>query len=130
MSPRTSNLHGPNVALAGKVSWLVCREVCIPGKAQLSVDRAALAKAPPLDTENPADAQLLERFKDTLPQPLPGGDSARFRASPNGFELTVATGHEEKSGAFFPFDQSVLANAAPQPVTPISEWHLDRADQR
>jgi len=110
---------GPNVALAGKVSWLVCREVCIPGKAQLSVDRAALGQAPPLDKENPADAQLLERFKGTLPQPLQDSDSARFRASPNGFELTVATGHEEKSGAFFPFEQSVLANAAPQPVTPI-----------
>jgi len=110
---------GQNVTLGGKVSWLVCREVCIPGKAQLSVERAALAQAPTLDKENAADAQLTERFKGTLPQPLPGSDSARFRASPNGFELTVATGHEEKAGAFFPFEQSVLANAAPQPVTPI-----------
>jgi thiol:disulfide interchange protein len=110
---------GPNVALAGKVSWLVCREVCIPGKAQLSVDRAALAQAPPLDKENPADAQLLERFKSTLPQPLPGSDSARFRATANGFELTVATGREEKTGAFFPFQQSVLANPAPQTATPL-----------
>ena len=39
----------PNVTLAAKVNWLVCREVCIPGKAQLSVDRPALAKRPPVE---------------------------------------------------------------------------------
>ena len=109
---------GADVTLAGKVSWLVCREVCIPGKAQLSADRAALAQPPTVDSVNAEDAQLLERFKDKLPQPLPAGDDAKFRATASGFELTVDTGHEEKSAAFFPFDQSVLTNAAAQPVTP------------
>ncbi len=109
---------GPDATLAAKVSWLVCREVCIPGKAQLSVDRPAVAQAPAVDNVNAEDAQLLERFKDRLPQPLPSGESAKFRATGNGFELTVQTGREEKSAAFFPFDQSVLANAAPQPVKP------------
>jgi thiol:disulfide interchange protein len=110
---------GPNATLAGKVSWLVCREVCIPGKAQLSVDRPAVAQAPAVDNQNAADAQLLERFKNTLPQPLPSGKSAKFRAAANGFELTVETGRKEETAAFFPFEQSVLANAAPQPVTPL-----------
>ncbi|HTD54507.1 MAG TPA: thioredoxin family protein, partial [Silvibacterium sp.] len=82
-------------------------------------DRAALAQAPAVDDINAEDAQLLERFKDKLPQPLPAGDSAKFRATANGFELSVQTGHEEKSAAFFPFDQSVLANAALQPVKPM-----------
>jgi thiol:disulfide interchange protein len=111
--------NGPTATLAGKVSWLVCREVCIPGKAQLSVDRAALAQPPAVDNVNPEDAQLIQRFKDTLPQPLPSGDSAKFRAKGNGFELTIATGREEKTAAFFPFEQSVLTNAAPQPVAPL-----------
>jgi thiol:disulfide interchange protein DsbD len=110
---------GPNVTLAAKVNWLVCREVCIPGKAQLSVDRPALPKAPTVDTQNAADAHLLERFKNTLPQPLPAQGAARFRASGNGFELTVLTGQVEKSAAFFPFEQNVLANASPQPVTAL-----------
>jgi thiol:disulfide interchange protein len=110
---------GPNVILAARVNWLVCREVCIPGKAQLSVDRPALAKAPTVDTQIAADAQLLEKFRDTLPQPLPPQDAARFRTSGKGFELTVLTGHPEKSAVFFPFEQNVLANAAPQPVTEL-----------
>ncbi|MBV8629837.1 MAG: thioredoxin family protein [Silvibacterium sp.] len=112
---------GPDTTLAAKVNWLVCREVCIPGKAQLSVDRAALAQPPAVDSVNADDAQLLERFKDRLPQPLPAGDSAKFRATANGFELSIQTGHEEKSAAFFPFDQSVLTNAAAQPVTPLKD---------
>ena len=109
----------PNATLVAKVNWLVCREVCIPGKAQLSVNRAGLAQPPSVDSENPEDAQLLERFKDTLPQPLPADDSAKFRAVANGFELTVDTGHKETGAAFFPFDQNVLANAAPQPTKPL-----------
>ena len=106
----------PTVTLGGKVNWLVCREVCIPGKAQLSVDRTTLAKAPIAAAEIDADAQLLARFKDTLPQPLPVADAAKFHASGNGFELAVETGSPEKTAAFFPFEQNVLANAAPQRV--------------
>ena len=34
--------------LAAKVNWLVCREVCIPGKAQLSVERHRAGKSRPL----------------------------------------------------------------------------------
>src|ERR1700761_2092818 len=34
------------VKLAGKVSWLVCREVCLPGSANLSVDRPGVTIAP------------------------------------------------------------------------------------
>src|ERR1700761_1310454 len=55
----------PNVTLAGKGRWLGCREVCIPGKAQVSVHRAAFPQKPSVDKEDAADAQLLERFKDT-----------------------------------------------------------------
>jgi thiol:disulfide interchange protein len=109
----------PIATLAAKVSWLVCREVCIPGKAQLSADLPALAQPPAVDNLNAADAQLLDRFKDKLPEPLPAGDVAKFHAAANGFELTVQTGREEKSAAFFPLDQTVLANAAPQAVTPL-----------
>jgi thiol:disulfide interchange protein DsbD len=34
--------------------------------------------------------------------------------------LTVITGRHETGAQFFPFDQNQLANAAPQPVTPLS----------
>jgi thiol:disulfide interchange protein len=105
--------------LAGRVNWLVCREVCIPGKAQVAVERPAVASAPAVDNQVAADAQLIEKFKNTLPQPLPAGMSAKFRAQGNGFALAVETGSSEKTAVFFPFDQTVIANAAPQPATAL-----------
>lgn len=107
---------GSSVPLSGKVTWLVCREVCIPGKATLSLTRTALTSAPANPTTIAADQQLVNQFESKLPQPLPSGDKASFHAAPNGFALTVKTGQPVKSAEFFPFDQNVIANAAPQPV--------------
>ena len=117
----------PTVALGGKVTWLVCREVCLPGSATLSVNRQALSHSPSSAGQFSAgttgseaqnqDQQLISRFRNTLPQPLPSGYAAKFQTTPKGFTLTVETGRREHSAEFFPFDQNILANAAPQPVT-------------
>ncbi|MGB7191438.1 MAG: protein-disulfide reductase DsbD domain-containing protein [Acidobacteriaceae bacterium] len=107
---------GANATLGGNVIWLVCREVCIPGKATLSVERPALSTPPSSLSMVAADQQLVQRFQDTLPQPLPSADAAKFQTTAQGFTLTVKTGRREHSAEFFPFDQNVLANAAPQPV--------------
>lgn len=107
---------GPSTTMGGKVTWLVCSSVCIPGQATLSVSRPALAAAPLNPGTVAADAQLIDQFRSTLPQPLPSSDQARFQATANGFTLAVQTGQREQSAEFFPLDTGVLANAAPQPV--------------
>ena len=107
---------GSSATLAANVSWLVCREVCIPGKATLSLDRQTLASAPAKPGIIAADQQIISEFANTLPQPLPSGDAARFQTTSKGFTLTVETNQREHSAEFFPFDQNILANAAPQPV--------------
>lgn len=104
------------VKLGGKVSWLVCREVCLPGSSTLFVDRPALRHAPGTIDVIPAEQQLLARFRNTLPEPLPPGDVAKFQSTPKGFTLAVKTGRRERSAEYFPFDQNIIANAAPQPV--------------
>ena len=108
---------GSTVTFAGKVTWLVCREVCLPGKALLSVNRQALSRVPVAVANIAADQQLLNRFQNTLPQPLPSGYQAKFQTTPTGFTLTIETGRRERGAEFFPFDQNLIANAAPQPVT-------------
>jgi thiol:disulfide interchange protein len=110
---------GPSAALDGKATWLVCREVCIPGHAELSVTRPALGAAPSSPGTVDADTQLIQRFQKTLPEPLPSSDQAKFQYSPKGFTLSVTTGSRETSAQFFPFDQNLIANAAPQTVTPL-----------
>lgn len=100
--------------LVAKIDWLVCREVCIPGKATVDVVRPALAARPAVPGLVGADQLLITRFEHTLPTPLPAKDKVEFLSTPKGFTLTVFMGRPEKSARFFPFDQNVIKNAAPQ----------------
>ncbi len=106
--------------LRAKINWLVCREVCIPGNAALNVERKALTTSPSSPSFVEADQKLIARFAHTLPQKLPATMRAAFQPTTTGFSLTVITGREESAAQFFPFDQNQLANAAPQPVKPLS----------
>ena len=110
---------GDTARLGGKVNWLVCREVCIPGHAELAVERKAIAQAPSVEADVSSDAALIQRFQHTLPQTLPAGNQAKFESTPKGFTLAIVTGKREDSAQFFPFDQNILANAAPQTVKPL-----------
>ena len=64
-----STLKAPSTApLSAHVNWLVCREVCIPGKAHEPCRcRLRLSKAPP----TPPRQALFDRFHSLLPQPPP-----------------------------------------------------------
>jgi thiol:disulfide interchange protein DsbD len=111
-----STVQVPSTAqLTARVNWLVCREVCIPGKADLAFPLQVTAQAGPVD---PARQVLFEHFRSRLPQPLPATSKAVFAATPTGFALAV-TGHPTAGAEFFPLDQSQIENAAPQPVTGV-----------
>jgi thiol:disulfide interchange protein DsbD len=104
--------------LHAKVDWLVCREVCIPGKAELETTLQLLAHEPPAAAGSGLDAELMERFAKALPKPLPANSKAVFQPAPGGFRLGVDTGKRESSAVFFPSDQDILDNPAPQKLTP------------
>jgi len=90
---------GP-VTLHAKVDWLVCREVCIPGKAELEVKRRVAAKGD-VSAEN-ADYELFLRLAKAslFPEPLPATAKAIFQPSPTGFRLAVDTGQRESTAEF------------------------------
>ncbi len=104
--------------LRAHVSWLVCRAVCIPGKADLSLTRPVLAAAPATPQIDTATQSVIAQFQNKLPRPLPASDSAIFHTTPKGFVLDLATGSRLTSAQFFPLDDTVVANAAPQPAQP------------
>jgi thiol:disulfide interchange protein len=108
------------VTLAATARWLVCREMCIPGSAQLSVERTALGQPPTLPTTT-EDARLLARFESQVPAALPPADQARFSQAGKSLVLSVRTGQREASAQFFPADQNLIANAAPQVVQPLPD---------
>src|SRR5580704_12857464 len=98
-----STLKAPSTAqLAAHVNWLVCREVCIPGKADLSLPLQVAAQKPSAD---PARLALFAHFRSRLPQPLPSGSQAVFAAAPGSFTLALK-GHSAAGAEFFPLDQS------------------------
>jgi DsbC/DsbD-like thiol-disulfide interchange protein/cytochrome c biogenesis protein CcdA len=111
-----SSLKVPSTAeLSAHVSWLVCREVCIPGKADLALP---LQVASQQGLGDPGRQALFDRFRDRLPRPLPSSSQAVFGATSTGFDLAF-TGHPTANAEFFPLDQSQIANAAPQPVRSV-----------
>jgi thiol:disulfide interchange protein len=110
--------EGPAV-LHAKVDWLVCREVCVPGKAELETTRP-VSGTPSSATVAP-DAAIFARLADRVPPPPPGTFKAGFKPSATGFVLSVETGRRETQAAFFPADQNVLDNPAPQKLTPTAK---------
>jgi len=108
---------GSVVHLAGKVSWLVCRETCIPGKANLELDLPVSSNAP----ANAANAALISKFTALLPKPMPDGSKLGFVTTADGYRLTANTGQRETEAQFFPADGDIILNAAPQTVTPTAK---------
>ena len=110
---------GP-AALHAKVDWLVCREVCIPGKAELEV-AATVSDHPVKVVASAADADIYKRLLSRLPEPLPSSATAIFATTGTGFKLAIFTGRAETSAAFFPVEQNILDNPAPQKASPLDK---------
>jgi thiol:disulfide interchange protein DsbD len=107
------------VALHAKVDWLVCREVCIPGKAELEAGRKILVAGSGFDLLDKPGAELLDRFLGKLPQPYTA--KAVFAPTATGFKLAILTGQKETAAAFFPSEQNILDNPAPQTAAPVAD---------
>ena len=115
--------------LDAKVDWLVCREVCIPGKAELEMTLQLFSGQPPVVSGSGLDAELVERFANTLPQPLPANFKAIFQPTKEGFRLGVETGQRESTATFFPEDQDILDNPAPQKFTATAKGSDSRPEE-
>lgn len=107
---------GSSVGLAAKVDWLVCREVCLPGKANLTLDLPVAAEA----QKGSPQAAKFDVLASRLPHAPPDGAQAVFAPTASGFRLALLTGKRESSAQFFPFDQGQIENPAPQPSTPLA----------
>jgi len=110
---------GP-ATLHAKVDWLVCRERCIPGKADLEVTSYLVAQDPKGTGYFPPDIGIWAESQNSLPIPLPASDKAIFQPTQTGFRLSVETGQRETEGAFFPEDENIFDNPAPQKLAPTA----------
>ena len=102
--------------LDAQVSWLVCQDVCLPGKAHLGLDLTVQPNAPDPSTESKLGA--LGEALTTLPRALPKDDSISARADANRIAITLVDGYRETDPEFYPFDHDTnpIVNAADQTV--------------
>jgi thiol:disulfide interchange protein DsbD len=109
-APPSINIKAmPRLNFAVEVKWLICREVCIPGKAQLT-----LSLAPGTGAGNPATARLFADAEKSLPAPWPRAWKARLESQTSNFVLTIDAGKPINKAAFFPLNPDQIDNPSPQ----------------
>lgn len=101
--------------LEADVTWLVCREVCIPGKARLGLNLTVSA-GPGAPSPN---ASLITQAVNSIPKPPPTATRVTVAAGKNDVVVTLLTDAAETSAQFYPFDPGQIDNAAPQTIEQI-----------
>ncbi len=114
------------VTLQARAKWLVCKDVCIPGTAELTLT-LPVADAVQLDERHLA---RFERDRALLPQALPAAARARFAIAGGAFSLALdgAALPKAKKIEFFPLAGDLVNHAAPQRLSESGgEWRLTQA---
>jgi DsbC/DsbD-like thiol-disulfide interchange protein len=108
---------GTQVDLSGHVRYMICSELCVPARADITipVTFAATAGAP-----SPV-ASLFAQTRSRIPQRPPATLHAQATFANRQFILTIETGQREPATAqFFPLAAGVIDDSAPQPPTPTA----------
>ena len=113
--------------LSANIRYLICREVCIPAKAQASLSiPSANASAVA------AEKELFRTTLENSPKAWPAGWKAQASDGGGFFLLSLDTGTSEAKATFFPLEEEQIDNAAPQGVTPAArgaQIKLKKSDQ-
>ncbi len=113
------------LTLSARAEWLVCADVCIPGKAELSLSLPVVAAGVTPEAD-PAQQSAFARTLTTLPQPAPFG--ARFMVEGQEFRLaTDALPGNSLDAHFYPYANDLIAHSAqPRQAWNGREWSLAR----
>jgi thiol:disulfide interchange protein DsbD len=105
---------GGEATFAGRAEWVECREVCIPGKAEVSLTLPVRAEEPAVSA---AVAGLFARARALHPAAIEGW-GLRAHAGASGLSLAVEppAGAPDLAGDayFFPEETQILDHAGPQ----------------
>ncbi|MGA2902291.1 MAG: protein-disulfide reductase DsbD domain-containing protein [Candidatus Korobacteraceae bacterium] len=94
-------------SLSADVKYLVCREMCIPGKTHLTL------ALPPSGDWGQWRA-LFEQTRQQLPKPAPPGWKISAESDKSHFILSVRGGPQVQRASFFPLEPSQIDNSSPQ----------------
>ncbi len=97
-----------------QAKWLICREVCLPERAELKLSVPVKSAA----KDDSSQAKLFASAARRLPKPLPRGWKTVAVEGKDNFILKVSPPHPLKQAQFFPADPGQIDNAAHQVVQP------------
>ena len=118
ISGETSMAAQQPARLGAEVKLLVCsHEMCIPGKAQLSLTLPIKSQPPAPDART---AALFTAARKSLPRPAPKNWRFSVADANDSFVLTASLGREIRQAIFFPLAESQIENAAPQKLQPVA----------
>ncbi|HUE50709.1 MAG TPA: protein-disulfide reductase DsbD domain-containing protein [Terriglobales bacterium] len=103
---------GESVSLEGHLRWVVCREVCIPARQDLTLVLPSAQHETASGSHN-----LFEVTRKRLPKPMPSNWGATAVSDKDQLELTINAGHRISQSTFFPLLPQQVENAAPQQLS-------------
>jgi thiol:disulfide interchange protein DsbD len=93
--------------ISADVKYIVCREICIPGNAHLTLGSATSGDATRW-------RGLFEQTRQQLPKPAPPGWKMSAESDKNNFVLRVAGATRVRNASFFPLEPNQVDNSSPQ----------------
>ena len=97
----TSKRHAPSIpSLSADVKYIVCREMCIPGKAHLTL-------APPPGGDWGQWRALFEQARQHLPKPAPPGWRVSAGSDKSHFVVSVRASPRVQGASFFPLEPGI-----------------------
>jgi thiol:disulfide interchange protein len=110
-APKVKADKSGNVHLDANVSWLVCKQVCIPGKANLGLDLKLMPAGTKVGTEGATVGALGAAFR-SMPKPLPERIKLTANSSGDDLVLIAKTGTREIDAEFYPLDKDIIVDGA------------------
>ena len=111
----TSLAAQPLARLGAEIKVLVCREMCIPGKTQLSLTLPIKSRpsAPDVRTR-----ELFAAARKDLPRPAPQNWKFSADDAKDSFVLVANVAPQITQAIFFPLSEAQIDNSAPQILQP------------
>ncbi len=109
------------------LTWLICREQCIPQKGSAHLNLNVAPKPAP----DPNGKAQIAATRAKLPKPILAEWKANVLSNPRQFLLNFMAGTKVEKAEFFPAEQQVIENAAPQKLSSTSvraQLALTKAD--
>ena len=106
--------EGQTQKICALVRYLVCREVCIPGRKELELSLPIQTHAGTSQAR-----ELFDGSRARLPRPAPRNWRTSALSRGDEFLLNLRIGKLDKAPEFFPLEAEQIENAAPQKATAI-----------